>query len=92
MGIPDAKGASKQTGETAMFRKLVIALGATAVLGAAALAPTSASAFWKGNHWHSRVIVVGTPAVYDDCYFVKKTHMNKFGIVTVRYIKVCPAY
>jgi hypothetical protein len=92
MGTPDAKGASNQTGETAMFRKLVIALGATAVLGAAALAPTSASAFWKGNHWHSRVIVVGAPLVADNCYFVKQTYVTKHGFVGVRYVKVCDAY
>lgn len=37
-----------------MFRKLTIALAATAALGAAALAPTSASAFpHHGHHgWH----------------------------------------
>ena len=31
-----------------MFRKLALALGATAVIGAAALTPTSASAHWHG--------------------------------------------
>ena len=35
-----------------MIRKLVIALSAVAVLGATALAPTEASAKWKGKHWH----------------------------------------
>jgi hypothetical protein len=34
-----------------MIRKLVIALGATVVLGAAALTPTTASA-WSHGHWH----------------------------------------
>ena len=36
-----------------MFRKLVLALGATAVIGAAALAPTAASAWgWHHHHHH----------------------------------------
>jgi len=34
-----------------MFRKLAIAFAATAALGVAALAPTSASAF-PHHHWH----------------------------------------
>lgn len=33
-----------------MIRKLIIALGATAVVAAAALAPTAASAGWKHKH------------------------------------------
>ena len=35
-----------------MFRKLALALGATVVIGAAALIPTSASAHWHGHHGH----------------------------------------
>jgi len=35
-----------------MFRKLAIAFAATAALGAAALAPTSASAFPHHHGWH----------------------------------------
>jgi hypothetical protein len=34
-----------------MFRKTMIALGATIALGAAALAPTSASAGWGHGGW-----------------------------------------
>jgi hypothetical protein len=34
-----------------MFRKIALALVATAALGTAALAPTSASAWWHGG-WH----------------------------------------
>jgi hypothetical protein len=37
--------------ETTMFRKLSLALAAAVSLGAAALAPTSASAGWHGG-WH----------------------------------------
>jgi hypothetical protein len=33
-----------------MFRKLILALGATVVIGAAALSPTTASAFGHGGH------------------------------------------
>ena len=35
-----------------MFRKLAVAFAATAALGAAALAPTSASAFPHHHGWH----------------------------------------
>ena len=34
-----------------MFRKLALALGASAVIGAAALTPTTASAHWHGQSW-----------------------------------------
>ncbi len=33
-----------------MLRKIVLALAATAAIGATALAPTSASAWWGGYH------------------------------------------
>ena len=33
-----------------MFRKIALALGATAVIGAAALTPTTASAWHHGHH------------------------------------------
>ncbi len=36
-----------------MFRKSLLALSALAVIGAAALAPTTASAGWKGG-WHNK--------------------------------------
>jgi hypothetical protein len=37
-----------------MLRKTILAIAAAAALGAAALAPTSASAYWGGWHggWH----------------------------------------
>lgn len=34
-----------------MFRKSLLALSALAVIGAAALTPTAASAGWKHKHW-----------------------------------------
>jgi hypothetical protein len=34
-----------------MFRKSIIALAAAATLGAVALAPSSASAYWGGHHF-----------------------------------------
>lgn len=34
-----------------MLRKMILSLATGAVLGAAALAPTSASAHWGGAHW-----------------------------------------
>ena len=56
-----------------MFRKLALGLFAAASLGAAALAPTSASAFYGGPHWHPGFgfhrfwaprVVVGGPVYY----------------------------
>lgn len=65
-----------------MFRKLAIALAGTAALGAAALAPTSASAGGghHGHHgwhhgWHGGFGVgFYAPAYYagSDCYTVKR--------------------
>ena len=81
-----------------MFRKLTIALGATAVLAAAALSPTSASAFgWHGHHghhghhgWH-RGFGIGFGPTYvagPDCYVVKKVVMTYDG-PRVRRVTVC---
>ncbi len=75
-----------------MFRKFAIALGATAVLGAAALTPTAASA----NHWHHPWrhigVVIAAPAVYadadSDCYLVKRVYWKHF-VKHVRYVQVC---
>jgi hypothetical protein len=36
-----------------MFRKMILALAATATIGAAALAPSAASAHWYGG-WYGR--------------------------------------
>lgn len=59
-----------------MFRKLSLVALATASLGAAALAPTAASAWNGGYHgWHGYRgyygprVVIGAPApAYDTCY------------------------
>ena len=59
-----------------MFRKLLLVAVAAASLGAAALAPTSASAWDGGWHggWHrgwvGPRVVVGAPAYYESggCY------------------------
>jgi hypothetical protein len=55
--------------ETTMFRKLSLVAIAAASLGAAALAPTSASAWgggyhgWHGHHgWGGPRVVIGGPA------------------------------
>ena len=73
-----------------MLRKTILAVAAIAALGAAALAPTSASAHgWKFGPrfgW-------GYPAYYPtyvspmNCYWVKK--FTPFG---VQFVKVCNAY
>ena len=77
-----------------MIRKSLLALTAVAALGAAALAPTSASAWgfkgggW-GHHWGHGFGVgfVGGPTyvLAPDCYYVKKITRSGF----VKIIKVC---
>jgi hypothetical protein len=81
-----------------MFRKLIIALGATAVLGAAALAPTSASAGgwhahhgWHGHHWghgHGFGFYGPTYVSGPDCYVVKRVIATPYG-PRVRRVTVC---
>ena len=78
-----------------MIRKSILALAAIATLGAAALAPTSASAWgfkggWGHHGWgHGYGFYgAGYGIRYLDvpsCYFVKK--VNRYG--EVRLIKVC---
>ncbi len=75
-----------------MFRKLTIALGATAVIAAAALSPTAASAAggWHGHHghhghhrWHGGGFGIGFygPAYYaaSDCYVVRRVVYTSHG-------------
>jgi hypothetical protein len=73
-----------------MFRKLILALGATAVIGAAALSPTAASAHgW--HHWHHHYWGGGYYPIYyggSDCYTVKQVYWNYSG-KHVRYVQVC---
>lgn len=78
-----------------MFRKIALALGATAVIGAAALTPTTASAWHHHHHghWHGgyglRVGIVAPAAVLaSDCYVVKKIVYTSIGPV-VRRVTVC---
>jgi hypothetical protein len=79
-----------------MFRKLTIALGATAIIAAAALAPTAASAK-GGKHWHhwhgyhGGNFYVGLYPGYvgdDDCYIVRKVVWTNHG-KRVRRVQVC---
>jgi hypothetical protein len=80
-----------------MIRKSIIALAAIATLGAAALAPTSASAWgfkggWHGHHHHHhgfRGVGLGfygaNYVVAPDCYWMKKVYRSG----AVKMIKVC---
>lgn len=83
-----------------MFRKLVLALSATVALGAAALAPTAASAwghghgggFHGGHHWrggygfgfYGPTYIASSP----DCYRVRRVVETAYG-PRVRRILVC---
>ena len=78
-----------------MIRKLVIALGATAIIAGAALAPTAASAGgWKHKHhgwhgWHGGIGIY-TPTYFAGpyCYRVKRLVATPFGY-KVRRVTVC---
>lgn len=80
-----------------MFRKLTLAIAASAALGAAALSPTAASAHGWGHHWghgwghgygfgFSPVIVTGGYA--DDGCYVQRRVRTPRGI-RWRTINVC---
>lgn len=82
-----------------MFRKSIIALGAIAVVGAAALSPTAASAKgWKHHHWHGHHGHHGwyggygffAPLLYaaPDCYVVRRVVFTKYG-KRIRRVEVC---
>ncbi len=84
-----------------MFRKLTIALGAAAVVAAAALSPTTASAAggWHGHHghhghhgWHRGGFRVGfyAPAYAygSDCYVVRRVVYTPYG-KRLRRVTVC---
>jgi hypothetical protein len=77
-----------------MIRKLIIALGATVVLGAAALSPTTASAWGHGHWghgWHGGYGYYGFGPTYvggSDCYRVKRLVETPFGM-RWRRVLVC---
>ncbi len=74
-----------------MIRKSMLALAAIATVGAAALAPTSASAwgFTHHHHWGPGFGLgfygPGYVSYAPDCYFVKR--ITRSG--NVRYVRVC---
>ena len=76
-----------------MFRKLALALGATLVLGAAALTPTAAFAGWHGHgywgHGFTFGIYAPTYVAAPDCYVVKRTIELPDGSLRVRRFTVC---
>jgi len=76
-----------------MFRKLVLALGATTAIAAAALAPTSALA-WHHHHGHwghgfGFGIYAPTYVAGPDCYRVKRAVELPDGTVRIRRVLVC---
>lgn len=82
-----------------MFRKSLLALAAVAALGAAALAPTSASAWhgggWHGHHhghhgWHRGVGfgVFGPTYAYGGCVMKKRWVDTPYG-TRLRWVRVC---
>lgn len=90
------------TSKNTMFRKLGLALGAGAIVAAAALSPTAASAAggWHGHHhghhghsgWHRGGFRVGfyAPAFAyaPDCYVVRRVVHTPYG-TRVRRETVC---
>ena len=75
-----------------MLRKTLLAIAATAAIGTAALAPTSASAHWGGG-WHGGgwygfhpFVSIGGP-VYDGCTVQRWVH-TRHG-TELRWVNVC---
>lgn len=79
-----------------MFRKIMLAVGATVVIAAAAASPTTASAKgWKHHGWghgwgHGFGISFFAPGYYGyrDCYTVRRVVWTKWG-KRIRRIRVC---
>ena len=80
-----------------MLRKLAFAAGAAAIITAAALSPTTASAkVWKHHHhgWHGWGPGFGISFVapgyygYRDCYIVRRVVWTKYG-KRIRRVRVC---
>jgi hypothetical protein len=71
-----------------MFRKTAFVLATTAALGAAALAPTSASAHHFGHHgWGLGIGLVGAAIVANSCVH-RETFYTPYGWRT-RWVNVC---
>ncbi len=75
-----------------MLRKSMIALATTATLGAAALAPTTASAHWGGwggwhGGWQGPAFRIYAGPVYDGC-MVRRWVYTPYGAV-LRWVNVC---
>jgi hypothetical protein len=74
-----------------MLRKTLLAIAATAAIGTAALAPTSASAHWGGG-WHGGwygfrpFVSIGGP-VYDGCTAQRWVHTRHGN--ELRWVNVC---
>ncbi|HEY4141694.1 MAG TPA: hypothetical protein VGM57_09790 [Pseudolabrys sp.] len=94
--ISGGETAIPQTGDTAMFRKFILALSAAAALGAVALAPTSASAWGHGHggwghHWHGGYGFgyYGGPSYVGNCYLVRRHVQFSDGSWHWRRFRVC---
>jgi hypothetical protein len=61
-----------------MLRKITLALLAAGVLGAAALAPTSASAWWAGFRGFGARVVVGGPVAVRPFYHRGWCHWHPY--------------
>jgi hypothetical protein len=77
-----------------MFRKIVLALSATAALGAAALSPTAASAWGHGHggHWRGGYgfgFYGPTYIVGPNCYLVRRHVQFADGSWHWRRFRVC---
>jgi hypothetical protein len=74
-----------------MLRKTVLAIAAAATIGAAALAPTSASAWWVGYHGWRGGYIYRAPVVYGPRYggcMVRRWMYTPYGVV-LRWVNRC---
>jgi hypothetical protein len=74
-----------------MLRKTMLALATTVTLGAAALAPTSASAHWHGGYWGSYrpIVRIYTPGpFYNGGCMVRRWVYTPYG-PALRWVNHC---
>ncbi len=80
-----------------MFRKSIFAIAAIGTVAAAAIAPTSASAYYKGkNHWHGYGSGVSIYAHYNYGYrphcWLKKRWIKTYYGPRLSWVQVCRRY
>jgi hypothetical protein len=92
----ECNDASKQTGETTMFRKFAIAAAAIAALGTVSLSASTPAAAWGHGggfhgfhgHFHGGGIRIYSGYGYGSC-LRNRWVVNRYGDLVLRTVNVC---